>query len=638
MARGYMGKMLFVDFSKGKLRDEPLDEKLCRQFIGGYGIGARILFSQQKAGVDPLGPDNIVGILSGPFSGTPAVSGTRFTVVAKSPLTGGWGDANSGGYLGAFMKFAGYDALFFTGISPKPVYLFINNGRAELRDATHLWGKDTYQTEEMLKSELGKDAEVACIGPSGENLSLISAVINRSRTAARSGLGAVMGSKKLKAVVVKGNMKVPLADEAKTKELRRKWQPQLGGHIAWLKPFGTPFLVDIGVQSGDSPVKNWSGVGMIDFPDFQPIAKEAVMERTEKKFACYMCPIGCGGCMKAGTGEYKYAAGTRRPEYETTAMFGTNCLNNNLDSIIKAGDICDRYGIDTISAGAAIALAIECYEKGLITGKDTDGLEMTWGNHRSIVAMTEKLARREGFGDVLADGVKVAAEKIGRGADQYAIHIGGQELPAHDPKHAFYFATSYRMDPTPGRHFVGSELSDAPEYPAGLLPKFDLKSFSGRGDARKIGTSFHQTVVCAGMCLFVFWAFPNVQPIGEFMRAITGWDVTGEELLKTGERIANLRQAFNIREGLNPLEFKMPARVSGKTPLKEGPVAGVTVDEDTMIKEYLTAMDWDLKTSKPSERKLLELGLPDVARELWPQPGRPVAADLCGDSNARTVY
>jgi aldehyde:ferredoxin oxidoreductase len=617
MAQGYMGKMLFVDLSRNELRDEALDEKLCRQFIGGYGIGARILFSQQKAGVDPLGPDSILGILSGPFTGTPAVSGTRFTVAAKSPLTGGWGDANSGGYFGAFMKFAGYDALFFSGISPKPVYLFINNGKAELRDAAHLWGKDTYVTEEMLKSELGKDAEVACIGPSGERLSLISAVINRGRTAARSGLGAVMGSKMLKAVVVKGNMKVPLADEAETKELRRKWQAQLGGHIVWLKPFGTPFLVDIGVQSGDSPVKNWTGVGMIDFPDFQPIAKEAVMERTEKRFACYMCPIGCGGCMKEGTGEYQYAAGTRRPEYETTAMFGTNCLNNNLESIIKAGDICDRYGIDTISAGAAIALAIECYEKGLITHRDTDGIEMTWGNHRSIVAMTEKLARREGFGDVLADGVKVAAEKIGKGADQYAIHIGGQELPAHDPKHGFYFATSYRMDPTPGRHFVGSELSDAPEYPSGLLPKFDLKSFSGRGGARKIGTSFHQTVVCAGMCLFVFWAFPNVEPIGEFMRAITGWDVTAEELLETGERIANLRQAFNIREGLNPLEFKMPGRVSGRPPLKEGPAAGVTVDEDTMIREYLTAMDWDLKTAKPSKRKLLELGLADVAQELW---------------------
>ena len=378
MARGYMGKILFVDLSRNRVRDEALDEKLCRQFIGGYGIGARILFSRQKAGVDPLGPDNTLGIISGPFSGTPALSGTRYTVVAKSPLTGGWGDANSGGYFGAFLKYAGYDAVFFNGISAKPVYLFINNGKAELRDAAHIWGKDTRQTEEILKLELGKDAEVACIGPSGENASLIAAVFNRTRTAARSGLGAVMGSKKLKAVAVRGNMKVPLADDQGTRELRKKYTADLGGHIAWLKPFGTPFLVDIGVLSGDSPVKNWAGVGIIDFPDFQPIAKEAVIAGMSKKFGCYQCPIACGGYMKAGTGEYKYAAGSRRPEYETIAMFGTNCLNNNLESILKASDICDRYGIDTISAGAAIALAIECYERGLITKKDTDGIEMTW--------------------------------------------------------------------------------------------------------------------------------------------------------------------------------------------------------------------------------------------------------------------
>ena len=618
MARGYMGKLLFADLSRSNLKDEALDEKLCRQFIGGYGIGARVLFSQQKAGVDPLGPDNMLGILTGPFTGTPALSGTKHTVVGKSPLTGGWGDANCGGYFGAFLKYAGYDALFFTGISAKPVYLLINNGQAELRDAAHIWGKDTYQTEEILKSELGKDTEVACIGPSGEKLSLISAVMNKGRTAARSGLGAVMGSKKLKAVAVKGAMKVPLADEQRTRELRKKYQAELGGHIVWLKPFGTPFLVDIGVLSGDSPVKNWAGVGVIDFPDFKPIAKEAVVERTMKKFACYMCPIGCGGLMKAGTGEYKYAAGTRRPEYETTAMFGTNCLNNNLDSIIKAADICDRYGVDTISAGAAIALAIECYERGLITKADTDGIEMTWGNHRAIVAMTEKLAKREGYGDVLADGVKVAADRIGKGADQYAIHVGGQELPAHDPKHSFHYYTSYRMDPTPGRHFVGSELSDAPGHPAGLLPKFDFKSFSGRGEARRIGSSFHHVVVCTGTCLFVYWAFPSVDPIGEFIRAVTGWDVTNEELLKTGERIANIRQAFNIREGLNQLKFKVSDRVLGKPPLKAGPVAGVTIDEDTMIKEYLTAVDWDLKTAKPSKKKLLELGLADVAQALWP--------------------
>jgi aldehyde:ferredoxin oxidoreductase len=613
-----MGKILFVDLSKNELKDEVLDEKLSRQFIGGYGIGARILFSRQKAGVDPLGPDNTLGFLTGPFTGTPALSGTRYTVVAKSPLTGGWGDANSGGYFGAFMKFAGYDAVFFTGISEKPVYLFINNGKAELRDAAYLWGKDARQTEDILKAELGKSVEVACIGPSGENLSLISAVISMTRTAARSGLGAVMGSKKLKAVAVKGNMKVPLADEVKAKALRKEYQAKLGGHIVWLKPTGTPFLVIPGVQNGDSPVKNWGGVGVIDFPDFEPIGADAVIERRAKKYACYLCPIGCGGYMKEGSGEYKYEAGARRPEYETIAMFGTNCLNNNLESIIKVNDICDRYGLDTISTGATIAMAIECFENGLITKADTDGIEMTWGNHKAIVAMTEKLAKREGFGAVLADGVKVAAEKIGKGADKYAMHIQGQELPAHDPKHMFNYATSYRLDPTPGRHFVGSELSDAPGHPSGLLPKFDLKSLAGRGEARRIGSNFHQAVVCTGTCLFVYWAFPNVDPIAEFTRAVTGWDVTNDELLETGERISNLRQAFNVREGLNSLQFKVPYRVLGRPPLKEGPVAGVTIDEDTMIKEYFAAMDWDLKTAKPSKKKLQELGLEDVAKALWP--------------------
>jgi aldehyde:ferredoxin oxidoreductase len=619
MARGYIGKMLLVDLSKNGLRDEVLDEKLSRQFIGGYGIGARILFSRQKAGVDPLGPGNIFGILTGPFTGTPALSGTRYTVVGKSPLTGGWGDANSGGYFGAHLKFAGYDAVFFTGISAKPVYLFINNGKAELRDAAHLWGKDTRQTEAILKAELGKDVEVACIGQSGENLSLISAVMsNKGRTAARSGLGAVMGSKKLKAVAVKGKKKVPLADEERTRELRRKYLGELGGHIAWLKSIGTPFLTVLGVQSGDSPVKNWGGVGTTDFPDAEPIGAEALNERRAKRYACYLCPIGCGGYMKAGTGEYKYEAGSRRPEYETIAMFGTNCLNNNIESIIKVNDICDRYGIDTISAGATIAMAIECFENGLITRADTDGIEMTWGNHRAIVAMTEKLAKREGFGAVLADGAKVAAEKIGKGADQYAMHIQGQELPAHDPKHAFHYATTYRLDPTPARHFQGSELSDAPAHPPGLLPKFDLNSFSGRGEVHRIGSNFHHAVVCSGMCLFVYWAFPNIDPIAEFMSAVTGWNITNDELLETGERISNLRQAFNVREGLNPLQFKVPDRLLGRPPQKEGPLAGVTVDEDTLDREYLAAMDWDLKTAKPSKKKLQELGLEDVAKELWP--------------------
>ncbi|GAI18394.1 unnamed protein product, partial [marine sediment metagenome] len=271
--------------------------------------------------------------------------------------------------------------VFFTGISAKPVYLFIKDGKAELRDATHLWGKDSFETEDIIRTELGKDVEVCCIGQSGENLSLISGVMNnKGRAAGRSGLGAVMGSKKLKAVAVKGNMKIPIADEKRAKQLRRKYLGELSQPIAGIfKNFGTPAFTAQMAHSGDSPVKNWGGVGVVDFPDVELIGLDPVMERQSKKFACYRCPFGCGGHMKAGT-EYEYEAGAHKPEYETLSMFGSNCLNNNIESIIKVADICNRYGLDTISAGATIAFAIECYENGIITKADTDGIEMTWGN------------------------------------------------------------------------------------------------------------------------------------------------------------------------------------------------------------------------------------------------------------------
>ncbi|MBA7570134.1 putative oxidoreductase YdhV [subsurface metagenome] len=610
-----MGKILFVDLSKGELKDEALDEKLCRDFIGGYGIGARIIYSRQKGGVNPLGPENTFGILTGPLTGSPALSGTRYTVVGKSPLTGTWGDANSGGYFGPHLKFAGYDGIFFTGISEKPVYLFINNGKAELRDAAHLWGKDSFETEDILKSELGKKVEVVCIGPSGENLSLIAAVMNnKGRAAGRSGIGAIMGSKKLKAIAVTGNIKIPLADEKRAKEIRAEYLGKLRQPLATIfRNLGTPAFTAQFAHNGDSPVKNWGGVGIVDFPHAELIDLIPVMDHQSKKFACYRCPFGCGGLMKAGE-EYSYAEGAHKPEYETLCMFGTNCLNTNLESIIKANDICNRYGLDTISAGATIAFAIECYENGIITKADTDGIEMTWGNHKSIVAMTEKLAKREGFGAVLADGVKVAAEKIGKGSEKYAIHIHGQELPAHDPKLGYFYQTTYRLDATPARHTQGSEEG----APPGLLPDFDKESFSGRGEAHKVGSNFNHIVNSSGMCMFMYMTLPAAKVVVEFMSAVTGWDVTMGELLKTGERISNLRQAFNIREGLNPLQFKVPDRVLGRPPQKEGPVAGVTVDEDTMVKEYLAAMDWDTKTAKPSKKKLQELGLEDVAKDLWP--------------------
>jgi aldehyde:ferredoxin oxidoreductase len=614
MANGFMGRMLWVDLSKREIKEELLDEKLGRDFLGGYGLGARLLFSRQKAGADPLGPDNILGITTGLLTGTDAVGGSRYAMVGKSPLTGGWGDANSGGNVGPYLKFAGYDAVFFTGIADKPVYLYIHNGKAELRDAAGLWGKDTFETEDILRDELGKDVEVACIGPAGEKVSLIAAVMNnKGRAAGRSGLGAVMGSKRLKAIALKGDMKVPVADPEKAKEMRKRHLKELTGHVDMLRDYGTPAIFTFCAEKDDAPTKNWAGVAVVDMPDYGKLGGGPVVELQEKRYGCWRCPIACGGHMKENAGEYEYEKGSHKPEYETLAMFGTDCLNSNLESIIKLNDICNRYGVDTISAGAAIAFAIECYENDIITGKDTGGIEMTWGNHQSIVAMTENLVRREGFGDVLADGVKAAAAKIGKGAEQYAMHIQGQEIPAHDPKVGLQWAIAYGMDATPARHCQGGEGP----LPPGVLPEFDRMTLKGRGVPHKIGKCFSHAFNAAGDCMFVVGAFPDGETFVESVRVISGWDIAMEDILRIGERIANMRQAFNIREGLNARKFEIPDRIMGRPPKEVGPNAGVTLHEDDMYNEFLAAMDWDPATCRPSRERLAELGLEDVAAELY---------------------
>ena len=615
MAHGYMGKMLWVDLSTKELRDEAFDEDLGRKYLGGYGLGAKILFDRLPVGVDPLGPEAILGFLTGPATGTSALGASRYIVVGKSPLTGGWGDANSGGDVGPHIKFAGYDGIFFTGISEKPVYLFIDNGKAELRDAAHLWGKDTYDTDDMLKAEHGTDTRIACIGPAGEKMALIAGVINeKGRAAARSGLGAVMGSKKVKAIAVKGKIPVPQADEEKVKELRRKYVREMTGPVNLFRDIGTPGIFDMCAEAGDTPTKNWAGTATIDFQNFRDIGGGPVMERQAKKYACYRCPIGCGGHMKEGTGEFKYPAGTHKPEYETLGVFGANCLNADIDSIIVANDLCNRYGLDTISAGGCIGFCIECYERGLITKEDTDGLEMTWGNARSILAMTKKLAFRDGFGDVLADGVKKAAERIGKGSEEFAIHIGGQEPGAHDPRFDRALSVSYKMDPTPARHTRGGEGP-----PPGVMPEgFEPNLVKGRGIYHKIGGCYTHVFESLGMCAFVVATYPHGDVMVEFINAITGWDVDLAEVLRIGERITNIRQAFNIREGLNSLQFKSPDRMYGNPPAEAGPLAGVTVQESTLYEDYLTAMDWDPVTMKPSKSKLIELDMEDVAEALWP--------------------
>jgi len=601
MLKGYMGKILFVDLSNGDIVEEMPDEQLFRDFLGGYGVGAKVLFSRQKPGVDPLSSDNILGFVTGLLTGTPTPLGCRYVVVAKSPLTGTWGDANSGGDFGPYIKFSGYDAIFFTGVSKKPVYLSLHEGKAELRDASSIWGKDTYQTEDMIKAELGKETRVACIGQSGEAQSLISCIINnKGRAAARSGLGAVMGSKKLKAIAAYGTLQVPIADVDEVNRLRKKYLATLGNSkfADRLKTNGTFSGLADAARGGEAPIKNWGGIGIIDFPEAEAVDADVVLALRERGYACWHCPIGCGGHMKEGK-EYTYMSGTHKPEYETAAAFGHMCLNANVESIIMANDICNRYGLDTISTGAAIAFAIECYENGLISDKDTDGIELKWGNHQAIVTMTQKIADRDGFGTVLADGVKLAAERIGKGSDKYAIHIGGQELPYHDPKNSSRFAVSYKIDATPARHTqAGAD--------------------SGSGKDQKERNTFCQAYNSAGMCMWGNVIF-GADAISEFMSAVTGYPYSVSALLEAGERISNMRQAFNIREGLNPTEREVPDRVLGIPPQQKGPVAGVTVDLNPRVKDYLKAMDWDQETAKPTKKKLQELGLEEVSTVLWPE-------------------
>ena len=604
MARGYMGKILNVDLSRLEIRDETLDEKILYDFIGGYGVGARLLYSRQRGGVDPLGPENMLGFLTGPLTGTASTFAGRYTVVAKSPLTGGWGDSNGGGNFAPQIKFAGYDAVFFTGIAEKPVYLFIDNGKAELRDAGHLWGKDCFVTEDTLRAELGEDVESACIGPPGEKLALISCIVTkRGAVAGRSGLGAVMGSKKLKAVAARGQMEVPVADIEAVNQLRKEhiaaMRKSSGGMetLEGFHKYGTSHVAEGFAHSGNTPVKNWGGVGVIDFPDSSGLSGDAAIANLERRTGCWHCPVGCEGRLKEGKGKYKYPAGTRRVEYETQAAFGTMCLNNNTESINMINHLCNCYGLDTISGGTTIAFAIECYENGIITKKDTDGIELTWGNHQAIVAMTEKMVKGEGFGAVLANGVKAAAEKIGKGAKKYAVHIGGQELGMHDPKfYNFPEATSaarYQMDATPGRH---------------TQMNFGPASFA------------MQLTNATGWCMFSDLVGGNsVKYITGFMKAVTGWDRSEDELLKAGERIINMRHVFNLREGINPLEYKVHPRIIGRPPLKEGPLAGATASIEAQIYWGLGALDWNRVTTKPSRKKLLELGLDDVAKELWPE-------------------
>ena len=613
MANGYMGKILNVDLTTGSIETEAPDENICRDYIGGYGTGARLLYDRIPAGADPLGPDNILGILTGPLTGTSAIIGSRFVAVAKSPKTsGGWGDANCGGFFGPHMKFAGIDGLLFSGISPNPVYLLIDEGKAQLLDAADLWGMGVTPLEDLLKERHGKDIQVCSIGPAGEKLALTACIMNdKERAAGRSGLGAVMGSKKIKAIVVKGKMAVPVADADKMKELRKTYLKQATGAFELFSEYGTAGLMHDAALSGDAPVKNWGGAGTTDFPSerAKKISDDTVIGvEGYKKYGCWRCPVACGGRMMQKSGKFALELNDgvgHKPEYETLAMFGSNLLNDDLASIIKINEICNNLGIDTIAVGSVIGFAIECYENGLITKDQTDGLELTWGNADAIVAMTEKIGNREGFGDILADGVAAAAKKLGDIGADYQVHVDGEEIPAHDPKFLPDLAPVYLLAPTPGRHTQGGELITPP----GLdFPEGDKYNYTGKAEAHYKLMTLMEVVNSAGLCMLGYVSYP-IESLAEQLSAATGEEYDLDKLYETGMRIFTMRHAFNLREGINPLERNVPGRLVGEPPLKEGNVKDITVDYKSLSREFLEYVGWDVNSTIPGDESLRKLGM-----------------------------
>ena len=667
------GKILNVNFTTGAIEPEEIPEETYRKYLGGYGLGARLLFDRIPQGADPLGPDNILGFFPGLLTGTP-LFGIRYQAVAKSPKNNGWGDANCGGDFGPFLKHAGWDGLLLSGQAEKPVYLLIQDDQVEIKDAADLWGMLAIDVEMALKERHGKKASVACIGPAGENLSYMAGICNeRGRLAARSGLGAVMGSKKIKALVCLASRNILAGDSKDVRMMVRTSLDEFVKPLAtFFRSYGTTGITAGSAMSGDSPVKNWGGVGSVDFPDAGLLAGDSFNAKMDKKYACWHCPLACGAEshgwdeqedeaqkriakraekrttlqveLKDGAGEerakeieaavgqldrqdasdgeikndpkYPYPHHTHRAEYETAGSFGTMMLSADINALQYANHLCNQYGLDTISAGATIAFAMECYENGIITKEDTGGIELKWGNTEAIIEFLQLIGKREGrAGELFADGIRPAVEKLGPAAEPFAMEVGGEELPMHDPKLQPEYFTAYKLDPTPARH-TQYEGAGAGRPAWEIAPAVqDRAVASGRGEHHKGAAEYMHVVNSVGMCQFIMMAAPNNR-MPEWINLTTGWDTTPKEILQAGERIANLRMAFNYREGDIVTKRRIPDRLIGKTPLTAGPHEGVTLDVETLEKEYLEACGWDLETARPTRAKLEELGLKDVADAL----------------------
>jgi len=623
---GYMGKFLRVNLTDNRIAEERLEEDVARAFLGGRGLGGKILFDELEPGIDPLGPKNKLIVAAGVVTGIPFGGNCRYVLMGKSPLTGIWGESNASGFFGPELRFAGFDAIVVEGKAEKPVYLWIHNGEAEIRDASYLWGKFTGDTERLIKDELKDDKiRIASIGPGGENLVRFACVLSDTHHAnGRTGMGAVMGSKNLKAIAVRGTQKIPLADREKVIELAKRANQEVweGAYKDLLHKYGSDGDLDDLHATGRLPTKNFQ---RCTFEGYENITGETIAETIlVRRDPCFACPISCNQVVAAKE-PYVVDPAYGGPEYETAAALGSLCMNDNLVVLCKANELCNKYSIDTISTGVAIAFAMECYEKGLITKADTGGLELTWGSDKAIIQLVEKIAKREGIGALLAEGVKRAAEKVGRDAEEFAMHIKGQEVPMHEPRGkkgvGLAYATSNR-----GACHLQAEHDDFFEDPNWLFPEIGLDKTvdrldMGREKARmvKVLGDFKALYDSLSVCMYASWPEGGVrlQTIKDIVAAVTGWDVPLAELMTVGERAFNLCRAFNVREGISRKDDVLPARLM--EPLPEGLYQGEAIpkgDFDRMLDYYYEFRGWNKETGIPTRKKLEELGLKYVADRL----------------------
>jgi len=651
MGKGYMGKLLIVDLSKNEFFEETIPDHIYENYLSGTGLAAYYLYNKIPANADPLGPDNYIGFMSGLLTGAGSLFTGRWMAVGKSPLTGTWGDANCGGNFSPAIKQCGYDGIMFKGISSKPVYLYIDAKTMELRDASDVWGTDAVEAEEILIKRYkthGKVPRVACIGQAGENLSLISGICNdRGRIAARSGLGAVMGSKKLKALVLAGKKPIVPHNYDEMRSLSKtcnKWvnfQPPFvtGPATAYvgklmrylphqlimdgmlykimLRKWGTVSMNQLSVEIGDSPIKNWDGSTETWPVKSSKIVNPDIFTDCEiVKYHCYSCPLGCGGICSM-TGKYEE---THKPEYETVICLGALCLNEDKDSIFYMNEMLNRAGMDTISAGHVLSFAIECYENGIITKEDTGGIEMTWGNTDAMIEMLQMMIDRKGIGDLLADGVRVAAQKIGKGANQYAIHAGGQEPAAHDGRADPGFAIHYCVEPTPGRHTIGAYLYyemfqlwkrlDYLPKPKILYHKDTKYTVDDEKTHMAAACSKYMNIINGlGACMFGAFLGVTRTPLFDWLNAATGWEKSADEIMEIGHRIQTIKQEFNIKHGIEPNDNKLPLRTLGHPPQDKGANKGRSVNLDKLMSEYWQYFGWDTKTGKPTMETKQKLGI-----------------------------